>query len=87
MSSRCFITDLHAALSSFVTVDDSSLNPPAAEEEEEEVLISKLSESSPDCSKNFEDILRAEKKILLYIKKKYFYTIPTHSFLSDLHVL
>ena len=57
MSSRCFITDLHAALSSFVTVDDSSLNPPAAEEEEEEeVLISKLSESSPDCSKIFEDI-------------------------------
>jgi len=60
MSSRCFITDLHAALSSFVTVDDNSLNPPAAEdeeeEEEEEELISKLSDSSPDCSKCFEDI-------------------------------
>jgi hypothetical protein len=63
MSSRCFITDLHAALSSFVTVDDSSLNPPAAEEEEEEeedeeMLKSKLSESSPDCSNFFEDIAR-----------------------------
>jgi len=50
-------------LSSFVTVDDSSLNPPAAEEEEEEeedeeMLKSKLSESSPDCSNFFEDIAR-----------------------------